>query len=79
MGQRGRPREPLTLSEDERRALERLARMRKGSHQVATRARAILLAAKGEPDGKVAKRVGSTRGTVGEWRRRFGRQRLDAL
>jgi hypothetical protein len=44
----------VELTEDERRALERFARSRKGSHQVAVRAQAILLAAQGINDGQIA-------------------------
>jgi transposase len=69
----------VELAEDERRALERFARSRKGSHQVAVRAKAILLAAQGLYDGQIAERVGRTRKTVGIWRRRFVSRRLDAL
>lgn len=79
MGQRGRPRAPLTLSDEERTGLERFARSRKGSHQLATRARAILMAAQGRHDGQIAARVGRARETVGIWRRRFLAKRLDGL
>ena len=79
MGQRGRPRAAVTLRDDERQVLERFARSRKGSHQVAMRARAILLAASGRHDGEISERVGRTRETVGIWRRRFLEKRLDAL
>lgn len=79
MGQRGRPRAPVSLSDDEREVLERYARSRKGSHQLAYRARMILLAAKGKSDTEIAKRVGRGRGTVGIWRRRFLERGLDGL
>ena len=79
MGQRGRPRAPLSLSDGEREMLEGYARSRKGSHQLAYRARVILLAAKGVSDTEIAKRVGRARVTVGIWRRRFLEKRLDGL
>ncbi len=79
MGQRGRPRAAVTLTDAERGTLEHFARSRKGSHQVALRARAILLAAQGRRDGEISERVGRTRETVGIWRRRFLEKRLDAL
>jgi transposase len=79
MAQRGRPRAPLVLSDDEREVLEGFARSRKGSHQLAYRARIILLAAKGVADTEIARRVGRSRETVGSWRRRFLKRRLDGL
>lgn len=79
MGDRGRPRAAVELSEAEREALERYARSRTGAHHLASRARAILLAAQGLPDTQIAQRVGHVRESVGRWRRRFEKRRLDGL
>jgi transposase len=69
----------LVLSDEEREVLEGFARSRKGSHQLAYRARVILLAAKGVTDTEIARRVGRSRETVGSRRRRFLERRLDGL
>lgn len=79
MARRGRPRAPLVLSDHEREVLEGFARSRKGSHQLSYRARIILLAVKGVTDTEIARRVGRSRETVGHWRRRFLKRRLDGL
>ena len=59
------------LSADERGELERWVRRRKTSQALALRARIVLAAADGESDVAVAERLGTTRVTVGKWRRRF--------
>lgn len=79
MAQRGRPRAPIILSEEERHVLQRQARRPKSLNQLAYRSRIVLLAAEGLPDEEIGKRVGKTRETVGVWRRRFVRKRLDGL
>ncbi len=56
MGQRARPRAPLVVSDHEREVLESDARTRKGAHPLASRARAILLAAQGKPDTEASSR-----------------------
>jgi transposase len=77
---RGRPRqEQLTLTDDERAALERLvARPRSGRH-LAFRAKIILRCALGGADVDVAAALRTHRMTIGKWRRRFVAQRLDGL
>jgi len=45
----------------------------------ALRARIILAAAQGATNVAIAKRLNTTRGTVGKWRQRFAAQRLDGL
>ena len=79
MAQRGRPRDPLELSDEERRVLQQQARRRKSSHQLAYRSRIVLLAAEGTADTEIAERIGRSRETVGIWRRRFLTRRLDGL
>ena len=76
---RGRPKAELSLSHEERQALERLTRRRKTAQAMALRARIILAAATGSPNAAVAGELGVTPATVGKWRRRFVASRLDGL
>ncbi len=75
----GRPIPPLTLSNAERQTLEQLVRRRKTAQQLALRARIVLLAATGLSNTRVATRLGVCVQTVGKWRSRFLRDRLDGL
>ncbi len=78
---RGRPKAELVLSDEERRALERLTSRRKTSQAMALRARIVLACAgKDRPtNGEVAARLKVNQATVGKWRRRFVAERLDGL
>jgi transposase len=67
------------LSSGEREELERWVRRPKTSQALALRARIVLASAAGESDGAVAARLGTTRVTVGKWRRRFVAARCDGL
>ena len=69
----------VELSKDEREALERNVRRRKSAHALAQRSRIILLASEGLIDGAIAARVGLCRETVGIWRNRFVKDRLEGL
>lgn len=75
----GRPVAELTLTEEERSALQRLARRATSEQRVAFRARIVLLCAEGLTGIVVAERLGTTRATVGKWRSRFVESRLDGL
>jgi transposase len=75
----GRPKPPLVLSEEERATLERWTRRRTTAQALAQRARAILACAAGRSNAAVAAELGWTRQTVGKWRTRFVKQRLDGL
>src|ERR1035437_3341808 len=75
----GRPKAELSLTDEERSALERLARRRTSAQAAALRARIILSRATGAPNTTVAQFVGVAPGTVGKWRRRFVAARLDGL
>jgi len=70
---------PISLSADERVELESLARRRKTGQALALRARIVLAAAAGGDNGSIADRLRIFRGTVGKWRERFVRDRLDGL
>ncbi|MGH7735496.1 MAG: IS630 family transposase, partial [Gemmatimonadales bacterium] len=76
---RGRPKAELTLTVEERAALERLARRRTSAQAMALRARIILASADGAPNAAVAGGLGVVPATVGKWRRRFVASRLDGL
>jgi len=76
---RGRPKAELSLTDEERSALERLARRRKSAQATALRARIILTSAEGRANAEVAAKLGVTPATVGKWRRRFVAARLDGL
>jgi transposase len=75
----GRPKKPLTLTEDERRTLEQWARRPKTSQRVALRARVVLACADGLPNRTVAAHVGVSKNCVGKWRERFRMHRLEGL
>ena len=59
------------LSADQREELQRWLRRSKTSQALASRARIVLACAEGRSDLAVARDLGTTRETVGKWRRRF--------
>ena len=75
----GRPLTPLTLTTDERSLLDSWARRRTTAQALALRARIVLHAATGASNTVIARRERVTRPTVGKWRERFLRKRLDGL
>src|SRR5919204_2989490 len=79
MAERGRPKAPLVLTDDERQTLERWARRRTSAQALALRARIVLACAEGATNKAVAERLGIWPQTVGTWRGRFVRGRLDGL
>lgn len=79
MARTGRPKTELTLSGDERAALERWARRAKSSQALALRAKIILSCADGGNNKQTAVMLGCHEDTVGKWRRRFIDKRLDGL
>jgi len=76
---RGRPKSPLTLTEEERLELERLTRRRKTAQAMALRAQIVLACATGAANEQVAEGLKVTGSTVGKWRKRFIEQRLEGL
>ena len=72
----GRPKEPLSLSDEERAELERIVRARTAAQQQVLRARVVLLGDEGLSNGEVAEELGICCHTVGRWRRRFVRYRM---
>ena len=80
MPRTGRPRAELTLTAEERAQLERWARRATSSQALALRSRIVLACAEpGATNTQVAADSGCSAPTVGKWRGRFIRERLDGL
>jgi len=69
----------VTVCESERQMLERWSRGRSTPMRLVQRAKIILCAAAGMRNDDIALRVGTSRVTVGLWRRRFAEQRLPGI
>jgi transposase len=79
MAERGRPKAPLVLTDEERQTLERWARRRTSAQALALRARIVLACAQGATNVVVATQLGIWPQTVAKWRGRFVRERLEGL
>jgi transposase len=75
----GRPIPPLSITEDQRGALENWARRPKTAQALALRARIILACAQGKPNKVVAQQVRVRQQTVSKWRSRFLGKGLEGL
>jgi transposase len=75
----GRPKQPLVLTDEERVQLECWARRPKTSQRLALRSRIVLACAQGDMNIDVADRLAVSMPTVGKWRKRFLRDRLEGL
>jgi len=73
------PATEITLTTEERQALEALAGSRKSEARMRERARIVLLAAAGLPSRAIAREVGCTPGTASKWRVRYARDRMAGL
>jgi transposase len=69
----------LRLSAAEQAELEGWARRRKTAQALALRARIVLQAAAGRSNTAIAAELGVAKHTVGKWRERFARDRLEGL
>jgi len=69
----------IELSDEERRALESLARSYTLPYWQAVRAQMVLLAADGLRNDQIADRLHCRREVVSQWRKRFFEQRLAGL
>lgn len=79
MAKIGRPKASLKLTKDERDTLQRWARRRKTGASLKLRARIVLKCASGKDNVDVAEDLGISNVTVGKWRGRFVKRRLDGL
>jgi transposase len=79
MAKTGRPKAELTLTEEERATLERWARRATSAQALAQRCRIVLACAEGKDNKEVAAGLGVHQVTVGKWRSRFIKRRLDGL
>ena len=75
----GRPMAVLVLSDEERSYLERQARRRRVARSISDRCRMILRCADGLTNKAVAAEIGVHEHTVGKWRRRFLKERIEGL
>lgn len=76
---RGRPLEPLEVTDHAREQLNRMANSRSLPHALVRRAQIILMSADGLTNTRIAQRVGLSGSMVGMWRRRFIHQGLMGL
>ncbi len=67
------------MSEGEREQLESWARRGKSAQALAQRARIVLAAAEGLKNTEISRRLSLDHATVGKWRSRFARDRLEGL
>jgi transposase len=75
----GRPKQPLTVTSEERQRLESLAHRTRSKALLARRARVVLGCAEGLDNKAVAKKLRCSLGMVGKWRSRFLEARLQGL
>jgi transposase len=75
----GRPKQPLTLTTEERDRLETVVHRARSQPLLARRARVVLASAEGLDNQAVAKKLRCSKGMVGKWRARFLKLRLDGL
>ena len=75
----GRPLAALVLSDEERSFLEAQARRRRVARSISDRCRMILRCADGLTNKAVAAEIGVHEHTVGKWRRRFLKARIEGL
>ena len=69
----------IELSEAEERELRRRAGQYTRSHREVVRAKIVLLAAEGQTNVEIARRLDCTERSVGKWRRRFCEEGLAGL
>jgi len=76
----GRPKKPIVLNDEERMQLESISQSRSMPSGLVERSRIVLLAADGQSNTQIAKRLRLSKPCVGKWRQRyldFGIQGLD--
>ena len=75
----GRPKQALTVAEEERERLQSLAHRSRSQPLLARRARVVLACAEGLDNKAVARKLRCSVGMVGKWRGRFLKSRLEGL
>ncbi len=70
---------PLPVTDEQRSALEAMARSSSLAHRKVVQARALLLAADGVATNEVARRCSTTAESVRSWRRRFATEGVDGV
>src|SRR5262245_52448558 len=75
----GRPKQPLTVTEEERTRLESLAHRSRSQPLLARRARVILICAEGLDNKAAARKLRCSPGMVGKWSSRFLKSRVEGL
>ena len=76
---RGRPMEPLVLTDDEESQLLSVANSRSLPHGLVQRARIVLACAQGEANTSIARRMRLSNATFGKWRKRYRMQGIEGL
>jgi transposase len=71
--------ETIVLSDSERLTLRKWSRGRRTPSRLVQRAKIILAAADGMRNDEIASELGCTRRTVGTWRNRFAKRRLNGI
>ncbi len=75
----GRPKKPMTITEEQRATLLRWTRRAKTAQHLALRARIVLACAEGHANTAVARQLRVTLHTVGKWRERFRQRGVEGL
>ncbi len=76
---RGRPRNELKLSDEQRHQLESIIRSRCLPHAIVSRAQMVLASADGKTDLAIARRLKLNRMTVARWRNRYAEHGIEGL
>src|SRR6266436_1368357 len=75
----GRPKQPLTITKQERERLQSLAHRARSLAPLSRRARVVLACGEGLDNQSVARKLRVSLGMVGKWRGRFLKARLEGL
>lgn len=76
---KGRPKQPINLSQEDRLQLTSLARSRSLPHALVTRARLVLMAAEGLANRSIAEKLDLSQQSVCLWRRRYLQNGIQGL
>jgi putative transposase len=76
---KGRPKPQITLEEHDRQQLQSIAKSRSLPHGLVNRARLVLLAAEGQSNASIAKKLNLSQQSICLWRKRFLQQGMQGL